>query len=107
MFVVCTTISKDKKMKKQNLLDAWIMIERFSEGDIPNNSKKTIITDDNYSDFFQNILNKNKANKDSGFLIYFESFIFNEIVEIIKKNYGLSDAYDEIVQSKRKKLNLL
>lgn len=94
-------------MKKQNLLDAWIMIERFSEGDIPNNSKKIIITDDNYSDFFQNILKKNKANKDSGFLIYFESFIFDEIVEIIKKIMALVMHITKSFNQKVKNLNLL
>ena len=84
---------------KENILNAWIMVELLSEGDINIKNKEFLKFDDlrggNFFSFFKKLLSKNK-NKKSGVAIYIDVFEFNDVVEFLREKYGLSKPEEEI-----------
>ena len=88
--------------QKQNILEAWIMVEHLSEGNI-NLRDKTVLTlhelqEDRYFDLFINEIQrkKMKSYQKGGIVLYFDIFPFNEIVEFLRKEYRLSATEQEI-----------
>ena len=87
--------------RKENILNAWIMVEHLTEGNI-NIRDKSIKSFDGKTDFYSMFAQKiqerkfDKNQKDAGIVVYFEIFGFNEVVEIIRKKYNLEPTDEEI-----------
>lgn len=89
--------------KKENILDAWITIEQLSEGSIDKadkNLKKVFDKPDDWQEFYLNFLQEQikksdlKKNEEPGMVMYFDIFNFQEIIDILRRNYGI-EATDE------------
>lgn len=90
-------------IRKANILEAWIMVEHLSEGDI-NLKDKSILTfsqlqDEDYYSMLINEMQKKKFEKykHSGIAVYFDIFSFQEIVDFLRKEYKLVSTNQEIV----------
>lgn len=88
--------------KKDNILEAWIMVEHLSEGDI-NLREKSVITlnglqDNNYYGLLIGEIQKKKMAKyqKGGIVVYFDIFSFNEVIDFLRKKYHLSPTEQEI-----------
>lgn len=111
-----------KKMdNKDNILDAWITVEQFSEGDISTKDRNYKILDEkaisyNYTvekhgklyidwksyflDEIETFIDKEKIRKDKqrevGLIMYFGIFDFSEVIKIIREIYNISDTFEEL-----------
>lgn len=88
--------------QKDNILDAWIMVEHLSEGDI-NLKDKTLKTfgelqNENYYDLFQCEMQKKKMKdyQKGGIVLYFDIFSFKEVVDFLRTKYHLTPVEEEI-----------
>lgn len=87
---------------KNNILEAWIMVEHLSEGDIMLSDKdlKSIeLLDENdyYSLFFNEIAKKNlKKYQKGGIVLYFDIFKFEDVISFLKEKFNLSETEEEI-----------
>lgn len=92
--------------KKDNILNAWIMIEQLSEGSIDKKDKKLKILDTKATDwfmFFTEFLNMQKNQqkisgigfKKSGIALYFNVFNFQEVIDILRKKYNIPATDEE------------
>ncbi len=88
--------------EKKNVLEAWIMVEQLSEGDINLREKdlKEIELpegDDYYSLFSKEIEKKKmKDYQKGGIVLYFNIFKFENVIDLLRKKYGLSKTEEEI-----------
>lgn len=89
--------------QKNDILEAWIMVEHLSEGTI-NLKDKTILTFDrlqneNYYDLFLNEIKKKKMkdNQNGGIVLYFDIFEFKEVIDFLRTKYYLAPSQAEIV----------
>lgn len=86
--------------KKKNILEAWIMVEHLSEGDINSNDKhlKRInsYVDDYYTLFKNEILKKNNIDKDGGIVLYFNIFQFKNVISLLRKQFKLDESDEDI-----------
>lgn len=89
-------------IEKDKILEAWIMVEHLSEGDI-NIKDKSILTLDNlqgqdfYSLFLHEIEKKKFSQKQKGgIVVYFDIFGFQEVVSILREQYRLNPTDEEI-----------
>ncbi|MFW5411974.1 DEAD/DEAH box helicase [Aerococcus urinaeequi] len=87
---------------KNSILESWIMVEHLSEGNISLRDKNlktwNDLHEDNYYDLLKNKIEEEKTkNKPKrGIVLYFNLFSFNEIVELLRKKYHLSQSQEEI-----------
>lgn len=98
--------------KKENILDAWITIEQLSEGSI-NKKDKSLISLDEYEKqedfrtfFLEFITKKKEENKvsdklfeKSGIIIYFNIFDFQEVVDLLRAKYRITQTEEEVSNS--------
>ncbi|EGS1158175.1 AAA family ATPase [Enterococcus faecalis] len=98
---------------KNDILDAWITIEQLSEGSITKETDEYKFFDEqqkesgNIADVFFSYLIKQKAEqsisdkkfKDSGIVLYFDVFDFEEIKEFLRKEYNIFDNEKELKRS--------
>lgn len=89
-------------IEKQKILESWIMVEHLSEGDISPNDKAILTLDglqgqDFYSLFLHEI-EKHKWNRrqKGGIIVYFDVFQFQEVVAILRAQYGLEPTDEDI-----------
>lgn len=89
-------------VKKEKILEAWIMVEHLSEGDI-NVKDKSILTladlrgQDFYSLFFHEIAKKKfNPKQKGGIVVYFDIFDFQEVRTILWEEYHLKPTDEEI-----------
>lgn len=86
--------------KKKNILEAWIMVEHLSEGDINSNDKhlKRINSyiDDYYTLFKNEILKKTNIDKDGGIVLYFNIFQFKNVISLLRKQFKLDESDEDI-----------
>lgn len=93
-----------------NILDAWITIEQLSEGSINKKDQTYRQLCDNQNDwkqFFeeyiqtQKVANRmsTKSFKKSGIVMYFGIFDFQEVIDILRKQYGIASTDEEISKS--------
>jgi len=98
--------------KKEDILNAWIVIEQLSEGSIKKNDKKFKIFDEKTSDFqavfldfiYEQKKKENIKDKDfekSGLALYFDIFNFQEIVNILRTRYNIPTTYEETTNSEK------
>lgn len=92
---------------KENILNAWIMVENFSEGNFEKNNKETIkfIVNENDIDidYYTMISEKIEAKKKyknfsnkGGFLIYLGCFEFKEVLAKMREKNNLSETEEEL-----------
>ncbi|MCD7839668.1 MAG: AAA domain-containing protein [Erysipelotrichaceae bacterium] len=94
---------------KNDILDAWIMVESLSEGDIQPErrdlmqlSEGSNYPDNDFCSLFKTTIAENAKNmkaeslKSSGIVVYFDIFDFNDVIEIIRDKYGLEPTQEEI-----------
>ncbi len=97
---------------KESILDSWIMVEHLSEGDIsPNNQSfypfNSFDGKDFYGFFKERLTNQGeKSTSDTpekrskagakGIMMYFDIFKFSEVLDILRKVYGLEKTDEEI-----------
>lgn len=99
--------------KKNNILDAWILIERLSEGNIKlNESNLKKISEEKFIDFDEvfraelksgrerNKLSEKQFEK-SGLVFFISIFEFKQVLEIMRLKYGLNKIYEEIRESNK------
>lgn len=88
--------------EKENILEAWIMVEHLSEGDFnPNDSSKLFFRNFDGKDFysyFSSLIDAKLSpkNKKGGIVVYCDIFNFNEVIEILRKKFELKPTEDEI-----------
>lgn len=88
--------------EKDQILEAWIMVEHLSEGDIHVKDKSILILDDlqdldYYSLFLHEIAKKEfSPRQKSGIVVYFDIFDFQEVVSILREQYHLNPTDEEI-----------
>lgn len=98
--------------KKENILNAWIMIEHLSEGSI----KKTDLTLQPFQTqatdlhtFFMDFIGEQKTQQNvsdknfekSGLIMYFDIFDFEEVVEILREKYNILPTDEDVSNSNK------
>ena len=89
-------------IEKRKILEAWIMVEHLSEGDIRLKDKAVLTLDDLegqdfYSLFVQGIKKQKwKQQQKGGVVVYFDVFKFQEVVEILREKYNLKPTDEDI-----------
>jgi superfamily I DNA and/or RNA helicase len=92
--------------RKEDILNAWIMIERLSEGSTSRNDRKLKPLEpasDGWHAYFSEELAKHKRAlrisdkkfKASGLVFYFDIFSFQEIIDILRKKYRIKATCEE------------
>ena len=90
---------------KENILNAWIMCEHLSEGNMNLKDKKirsfTELINNNYYDFFLRLINEEldrirSSSKKAGIVVYFNIFEFSEVADILRTEYHLAPTEEEI-----------
>lgn len=87
---------------KENILNAWIMVEHLSEGDINvrDQSLKMFenLEKEDYYTLLLNQIKKKKFNQyqKGGVVLYFEIFKFEEVVSVLRKKYHLEPTDEDI-----------
>ena len=88
--------------KKENILEAWVMVEHLSEGDIKLHDKylKKIEVSENcdyYSMFYTEMQNaKLQDPQKSGIVLYFNVFPFKKVIILLREKYHFPETYEEI-----------
>lgn len=88
--------------RKENILDAWIMVEHLAEGDINvrDQSLKLLedLEDEDYYTLFLKEVKKKKFEEyqKGGVVLYFEIFQFEEVVTILREKYHLESTNEDI-----------
>ncbi len=88
--------------RKENILDAWIMVEHLSEGDISIQDKslklfEDLVDEDYYTLFMNEIREKGfKKYQKGGIVVYFDIFKFEEVVDILREKYHLEPTNEDI-----------
>lgn len=89
-------------IEKNKILEAWIMVEHLSEGDISVKDKSIHTLDDlqeqDFYSLFQHEMEKESINSKGkgGIIVYFDIFDFQEVVSILREQYHLKQTDEEI-----------
>lgn len=89
-------------IEKQKILESWIMVEHLSEGDIGLNDKAILTLNDlreqDFYSLFLHEIEKKKWNQrqKGGVVVYFDIFKFQEVVDILRAEYGLEPTDEDI-----------
>ena len=97
---------------KENILDAWIVVENLSEGSVDPGEQGMMTLDretENWEEHFREFLQQNKekekfsdkAFQKSGIVLFLGIFDFDEVIDILKKKYNLEDTYEDRSKSKK------
>lgn len=98
--------------EKENILNAWIMVEKLSEGSINLKDQGMRTFDEQVSDWekmFRDFLKKHKneekiSDRDyekSGLGLFFGIFDFKEVVDILREKYHIPVSQEDRTQSKK------
>jgi adenylate kinase family enzyme len=96
--------------KRNDILNAWITIEQLSEGSIKrkDNSLELLHTmEEDWNKFFLDFLTKQKEQqnisdksfKNSGLVLYFDIFDFQEVIDLLREKYKIPKTYEEVSTS--------
>ena len=91
-----------KAIEKVDILDAWIMIEHLSEGDISDKNKEILKIDELENDDFyryaENAIMRTESDKVKydGFAVYFDVFSCNEVISVLRELYDLQPTEEDI-----------
>lgn len=98
--------------KKENILNAWIMIEHLSEGSIKKTDQALqpfqAQADDLHTFFMKFIVDQKKQQnvsdkpfEKSGLIMYFDIFDFEEVIEILREKYGILPTNEDVSNSNK------
>ncbi len=99
-------------IEKSKILEAWIMVEHLSEGNINDNDKNIRHFDklegNDYYRLFQNVIAEEKISKkrNGGIAVCFDVFDFNDVISILREKYKLAPTEEEIHIGKKFSLAL-
>ena len=85
-----------------SILDAWIMVEHLSEGEINLKDRDILLLDDltdkKYKKYFQTLMERSekKKYKNSCLVLYLDIFKFAEVVEFLREKYGVAKTQSDI-----------
>ena len=85
-----------------SILDAWIMVEHLSEGEINLKDRDILLLDDltdkRYKEYFHTLMesSEKKKYKNSGLVLYLDIFKFAEVVEFLREKYGVAKIQSDI-----------
>ena len=88
--------------KKENILESWIMVEHLSEGDIKLSDKYLkkleVLEDRDYYSLLSHEIQRKKLQKyqKGGIVLYFNTFPFSNVVNLLREKYNLPVTYEEI-----------
>lgn len=88
--------------RKENILDAWIMVEHLAEGDINVRDQSLKLFEDlEDEDYYTLLLEEIKKKQfdeyqKGGVVLYFEIFQFEEVVTILREKYHLESTNEDI-----------
>lgn len=88
--------------EKSNILEAWIMVEHLSEGDIRDKDKAILTLDDlqegDFYSLFRQELGKRKfkPRQKGGIAVYFDIFSFKDVLSILREQYNLKPTDEEL-----------
>ena len=88
--------------KKERILEAWIMVEHLSEGDLKLSDKYLkkieILEDCNYYSLLNLEIQRKKLPKyqKGGIVLYFNIFPFSEVIKLLREKYKLPEIYEEV-----------
>lgn len=94
-------------IEKDKILEAWIMVEHLSEGDISIKDKSVLTLDDlqgqDFYSLFLHEIEKRKLNsgQKGGIVVYFDIFDFQEVVSILREQYCLEPTDEDICTGKK------
>lgn len=97
---------------KENILNAWIMIEHLSEGSIKKTDPvlqpfqaQTYDLDTFFMEFMMEQKSQQKVSdktfEKSGLIMYFDIFDFEEVVEILREKYGILPTNEDVSNSNK------
>lgn len=94
-------------IEKYKILESWIMVEHLSEGDIGLNDKAILTLNDlqeqDFYSLFLHEIEKKKWNQrqKGGVVVYFDIFKFQEVVDILRAEYGLESTDEDFDETAR------
>ncbi len=94
-------------LDKKQILEAWIMLEHLSEGDISLKDKKNLKFDelvgDDYYNFFQHKVIEKKIDqkKNGGFVVYCNIFEFEDVIQLLREMRDIDIADEDITYGKK------
>lgn len=100
--IIVNIVREEAMDKKEKILEAWIMVEHLSEGDIKLNDKDLkqieISEDYNYYSMFYSEIQRERLKKHQkgGVVLYFNIFPFKKVVTLLREKYNLPEIYEEI-----------
>lgn len=89
-------------IEKYKILEAWIMVEHLSEGDISLKDRAILTLNDlqgqDFYSLFLHEIEKKKWNQrqKGGVVVYFDVFKFREVVDILRAQYRLKPTDEDI-----------
>ncbi len=92
---------------KTQILEAWIMLEHLSEGEIRLDDKKKLRFDglvgDDYYNFFQYKLVEKKIiqKRKGGFVVYFNIFAFEDVIQLMREMRDIDVTDEGIIYGKK------
>ena len=84
------------------ILDAWIMVEHLSEGEINLNDRNILLLDDltdkRYKEYFHTLMenSEKKKYKNSGLVLYLDIFKFTEVTDFLRRKFGVEKTQSDI-----------
>ncbi|MED4129959.1 DEAD/DEAH box helicase [Shouchella miscanthi] len=96
--------------KRNDILDAWIMVEQLSEGSMNKKDSSLVplrTQEEDWHSFFLRFLEKQKVErnitekgfKKSGLVLYFGIFNFEEVIELLRSQFKIEKSYEEVSKS--------
>lgn len=89
-------------IEKNKILEAWIMVEHLSEGNISLKDREILTLDDlrglDFYSLFLYEMEKRKCTRQrkGGIVVYFDVFKFQEVVDILRTKYHLKPTDEDI-----------
>ena len=96
----------EKTNTKENIINAWLAVERLSEGDFDKNTAKDVSEEENPHKFVSELLNRAEAEarkKDKpGIILYGGIFPSSDVVDILRDRYRLKPTAEDISSGESK-----
>ena len=89
-------------IEKEKILEAWIMVEHLSEGDIRIGDKSLLTLDglqeQDFHTLFRQEMEKKKvtSRQKGGIVVYFDIFSFEDVVSLLREQYDLKPTNEDI-----------
>lgn len=92
---------------RNNILDAWILVEQLSEGEFKSGQKGINQLNDiedcnstyDFSSLFFKAINDN--NKKGGLILYLDIFPFDEVLKLLQEKFGIQPSHEELLKANK------